>query len=39
VKKMLKAVEKITANELEILLSGFDAQDVERQPMLLEHLA
>ncbi len=39
IKKMLKAVEKITANELEILLSGFDPQEVERQPVLLEHSA
>lgn len=39
VKKMLKAVEKITANELEILLSGFDPQDIERMPRLLEHRA
>lgn len=37
VKKMLKAVERITAEELEILLSGFDPQAVERQPALLEH--
>lgn len=36
-KKMLKKVEKITATELEILLSGFDPQDIERQPALLEH--
>ncbi len=37
IKKMLEAVEEITANELEILLSGFDVQPVERMPVLLEH--
>ncbi len=37
VKKMLKAVEKMTPNELEILLSGFDPNDVERMPLTLEH--
>lgn len=37
VKRMLKTVEKITAQELEILLSGFDPQDVERRPIMLEH--
>ena len=37
VKKMLKAVEKITVTELEVLLSGFEPQEAERMPMLLEH--
>lgn len=37
VKNMLKSVEKITAEELEILLSGFDPHPVERQPLTLEH--
>ena len=39
IKKMLRAVEKITAEELEILLSGFDSTPVERQPVMLEHRA
>lgn len=39
VKKMMKAVEKINASDLEILLSGFEPQDVERVPVLLEHRA
>lgn len=39
IRKMLREVEQITANELEILLSGFDPQDVERAPRLLEHHA
>lgn len=37
-KKMLKEVERITAEELEILLSGFDPEPLERRPMLLEHM-
>lgn len=36
-KKMLKAVENISAEELEILLSGFEPNHMERQPVLLEH--
>ena len=37
-KEMLHAVENITANELEVLLSGFDpSMQVERQRMTLEH--
>ena len=39
VKDMLKSVEKITAEELEILLSGFDPLPVERKGILLEHRA
>lgn len=37
VKKMLRTIEKITATELEILLSGFEPQEGERVPVLLEH--
>ena len=37
VKKMFKVIEKITANELEILLSGFDHEPIERKSMVLEH--
>jgi transposase len=37
IKKMLKKVEKITANELETLLSGFDPEFAERTPLTLEH--
>ena len=36
-KDMLNSIESITANELEILLSGFDPQPIERKPMLLEN--
>lgn len=36
-KDMLKSVEEMTAEELEILLSGFDPQPVERQQRVLEH--
>lgn len=39
IKKMFDAVEEITAEELEILLSGFDAKPVERKQMILEHRA
>lgn len=39
IKKMLRAVEKITAEELEILLSGFDPQTAERKQLVLEHQA
>lgn len=39
VKDMLHEVENISAEELEILLSGFDPQPIERQSMLLEHRA
>jgi len=39
VKDMLHEVEKISAEELEILLSGFDHQPVERKQMYLEHSA
>lgn len=38
-KKMLKEVEKITANELEILLSGFEPEPVEIRSKLLEYKA
>ncbi len=33
----LNAVEKITGEELAVLLSGFDPRNVQRQPQLLEH--
>jgi hypothetical protein len=36
-KKMLREVEQITANDLEILLSGFDPADYERMPLTLEN--
>lgn len=36
-KDMLHEVESITAEELEILLSGFDPKPVERKQMYLEH--
>lgn len=39
VKEMLHEVENITAEELEILLSGFDPNPVERKQMVLEHRA
>ena len=37
VRKMLNEVEKISANDLEILLSGFEPEPMERSPKLLEH--
>lgn len=39
VKDMLHQVENITAEELQILLSGFDPMPVERKQMYLEHRA
>ncbi len=36
-KEMMKSIEDITPEELEILLSGFDPKSVERKPMLIEH--
>ncbi len=39
VRDMLHEVESITAEELEILLSGFDPKPVERKLMYLEHTA
>jgi transposase len=38
-KKMLGAIESISAEDLEILLSGFEPNNVERTPHLLENLA
>lgn len=38
-KKMLNAVENITAEELEVLLSGFEPIPVEHKQMVLEHKA
>lgn len=37
IKDMLNQVEQMTAEELEILLSGFDPKPIERQPRVLEH--
>lgn len=38
-KEMLHEVENITAEELEVLLSGFEPRPVERKQMVLEHKA
>jgi len=38
-KRMFKEIENITAEELEILLSGFDPNPVEHKQMYLEHRA
>ena len=38
-KERLHEIESMTAEELEILLSGFDPKPVERQQMVLEHRA
>jgi|SRR6185312_5330321 len=43
IKKMLKKVEKITASELEVLLSGFEPAAIEHEPRVrqvahLEHV-
>lgn len=37
IKKMLQKMENISASDLEILLSGFDTNKTERQPLLLEN--
>lgn len=37
IKDMLSTIENITAEELEILLSGFDYKPVEKKNMYLEH--
>lgn len=37
VRKMLKEIEKITANELEVLLSGFEPEVPEIRSKLLEY--
>lgn len=34
-KDMLNSIESITAEELEVLLAGFEPQNVERQPRLI----
>lgn len=39
VKRMLNSIENISAEELAILLSGFDSSPVERKGILLEHRA
>ncbi len=39
IKDMLRSIEKISPEELTILLSGFDPHHVLRQPSLLEHRA
>lgn len=36
-KEMLHEVENITAEELEVLLSGFEPKPVERKQIVLEH--
>lgn len=36
-KEMLREVERIAAEELEILLSGFEPKPVERKQITLEH--
>lgn len=38
-KKRLKTIENISAEELEILLSGFSPDEGQRVPHLLEHTA
>ncbi len=38
-KQMFNEVENITAEELEVLLSGFDPVPIERKQMHLEHKA
>ncbi len=38
-KKMMRSMEDITPEELEVLLSGFDPEHVERRmPQLLDHV-
>lgn len=37
-KEMFNSIEDITAEELEILLSGFDPGHVQRQPQMLSHI-
>lgn len=37
VKKMLHEIEKITPEELVILLSGFEPKVLEKQPLTIEH--
>ena len=37
IQKMLKSIETITPNQLEVLLSGFDPEPVERNVVTLEH--
>jgi len=37
IKKMLSSIESISPNELEILLSGFDNENIEKKPFLVEH--
>ena len=36
-RKMLNSMESISATELDIILSGFDPNDVQRIPATLEH--
>jgi transposase len=37
IKKIFNSIEPITGADLDILISGFDPQDFERMPALLEH--
>ena len=39
IKDMMNSIETISANDLEVLLSGFDPVPMERQPVYLEHRA
>ncbi len=39
IKKMLRSIEKLTAEELEILLSGLEREPLEHRSALLEHQA
>jgi len=36
IKKMLHSIESITATELDILLSGFESEPIQRKPFLIE---
>ncbi len=39
IKSMLRSIENISPNELEVLLSGFDPEPIERNKLYLEHSA
>jgi transposase len=39
IQEMFNAIEKITPEDLEILLSGFEPNNITRQPVMLEHHA
>lgn len=38
-KKMLRSIENITVEELEILLAGFEPQNMQRAPLLINGIA